>query len=112
MTSKIQTCRPDQLAAFLDGRLTSREEVDLQTHLDDCVSCRRRMDELAAAEDSWTSARSFLKDDAYDRTLLSGYHDGSDHGDESSAIPPQIAQVLSLLQPTDDPAMLGRLGGY
>ncbi len=112
MTPKIQTCRQDQLAAFLDGRLTPREEDDLQSHLDDCASCRRRLDELAAAEDSWTSARSFLKDDAYDRTVLSGYHDSSDHSDEQSVIPPQIAQVLNLLQPTDDPAMLGRLGGY
>ncbi|MEZ6079032.1 MAG: hypothetical protein R3C56_26160 [Pirellulaceae bacterium] len=31
---------------------------------------------------------------------------------EQLAIPAQIAQVLDALDPTDDPAMLGRLGGY
>lgn len=102
----IQTCQPDRLDAFLSGKLAHRDEEQLAAHLDECATCRRRLDELAAEPNSWTQATAFLKDDPLDRVLISGF------SDEPAPLHPQIKQVLDVLGATDDPAMLGRLGSY
>ena len=101
-----QTCQPDRLDAFLNGKLAHRDEEQLAAHLDECAACRRRLDELAAEPNSWTKANVFLKDDALDCVLISGF------SDEPQPLHPQIKQVLDVLGATDDPAMLGRLGSY
>ena len=106
MTQQAQRCQPSQFEAFLNGELNNKDTQQMQTHLDDCESCRRKLDAIAAKEDSWIYAQTFLKDDAFDRESVSGV------SDESSGLSPQIAHVIEVLKPTDDPAMLGRLGGY
>ena len=101
-----QTCQPARLDAFLNGKLALRDEEQLAAHLDECATCRLRLDELAAEPNSWTQATAFLKDDALDCVLISGF------SDEPHPLHPQIKQVLDVLGATDDPAMLGRLGSY
>jgi len=105
MISNTQSCRPEQFEAFLSGELQTSEEEAVLQHLDECQSCRQRLDEIAAAPDSWNNAQAFLADDQHDRDTLSGV-------DAHIETSPQIAHVLETLRPTDDPAMLGRIGGY
>ena len=102
----MQTCQPERLEAFLSGQLSAHEEQLLTAHLESCELCRRQLDEAAAAPDTWTCASAFLKDDELDHTALSSVDD------EPIASGPQIRQVLDLLNASDDPHMLGRLGSY
>ena len=106
MTPNTQTCEPERLEHYLSGKLSSDEETQLLSHLDDCELCRLRLDAIAAAPDAWQNAHAFLTDDELDQFSLTSI------GDEDANSSPQIDQVLATLQPTDDPAKLGRIGGY
>jgi len=123
-----ECCQPDQLEAFLSSQIAPRQEQLLSAHLEMCEPCRRRLDELAAAPATWTQATAFLKDDPFDRAgisseISSGIRNGSESesesesglagsNDEAPLLQPQIQNVLDMLNATDDPNMLGRLGPY
>ena len=112
MKPHTSICQPDQLEALLEGQLSASAEQQILDHLNDCERCRCRLDESAAAPESWTDAQSFLKDDELDRVSLSSIGNRHSVADEDAASLPQIRHVIEILNPTDDPAMLGRLGGY
>lgn len=38
----------DRLSEYLDGELTTQEQIALEAHLEDCDSCRRTLEELRA----------------------------------------------------------------
>jgi serine/threonine protein kinase len=112
-TSNASKCQPDQLEDFLNGQLTSRDEQLLLVHLNECDNCRRQLDESAATPDSLNAAYTFLRDDENNRASIGKSRVGdTSNNDEDLAASPQIKQVIDILNPTDDPAMLGRLGGY
>ena len=67
------------------------ELSEFESHLDGCDSCRHRLS-IATAEDSWWSeAKEYLTED------------GSQQ---------ELGETLSFLNPTDNPRMMGRFGGY
>ncbi len=98
-----RTCDATRLSQFLGGDLSSHEELLLTGHLDQCTSCRDRLDELAADPASWTEAKEMLCD-VVDQVTCTKPASNSDSL--------QIEQVLAQLGPTDDPESLGRIGGY
>ena len=111
MNSPQQTCDPKRLEKFLCGELTPAEEVTLQDHLDQCDTCQQNMRSQAAEESYWTEASQLFDDcDGYQSCRLLG----ETRTDQSSQIASsmQTKNVLSMLAPTDDPNMLGRLGPY
>ena len=109
MTQTKQNCRThDQLLTFLRGQLSAREEADLQHHLDDCVSCRERLESTAADVSVWNEAREFFASGA----LHGSSKDFSEEPEEAGQGAQRIRQVLDSLGPTDDPESLGRIGGY
>lgn len=109
MTQTKQDCStPDQLLTFLRGQLSAREEADLQHHLDDCVSCRERLESTAADVSVWKEAREFFASGA----LQNSSKDSSEDHEETNQVQYRIRQVLDSLGPTDDPESLGRIGGY
>lgn len=113
MKPHTSNCQHDQLDGYLNGKLTPRDEQLLLEHLNFCDHCRHRLDERAATPDSWNSAHTFLPDDEYDRASLGKSRVGdANNNDADLAASPQIKHVIDSLNPTDDPAMLGRLGGY
>jgi serine/threonine-protein kinase len=96
----------------LSGELGSAEE-DVTLHLDSCEHCRHS--QQAAEPEAWREAEQLLKP-----AKFIGQNDGQ-NADELSGVewvqgsqrlPLQIRNVLAALGPTDDPQMLGRLGGY
>lgn len=94
-----------------DARSLSRfllEEVDdptTETHLSECGDCQRQLEEIAAAPTVWCSAQEYLRD------LFDGEHDGDGaFAASTAALDSQFLQ--NILGPTDDPAMLGRIGTY
>ena len=111
-TSNTSNCQPEQLEALLSGQLAPRDEQRVLDHLNTCESCQRRLDDSAATPDAWNAAHTFLRDDELDRTSLSSSGDVRSTADEDLAASPQIRHVIDILNPTDDPVMLGRLGGY
>ncbi len=109
MTQTQQHCStPKHLLTFLRGQLSSQEESELQLHLNDCVSCRERLEFAAADTNAWNEAKQFFGNGG-----LHGLTDDStgDH-EEATQGSQRIRQVLDALGPTDDPESLGRIGGY
>jgi serine/threonine protein kinase len=98
-----RTCDATRLSQFLGDDLSSHEELLLTGHLDQCTSCRDRLDELAADQASWTEVKAMLCD-VVDQVTCTKPANNNDSL--------QIRQVLAQLGPTDDPQSLGRIGGY
>ena len=109
MTQAQQQCSSiEQLLTFLRGKLSEHDESELQRHLNDCVSCRDRLEDAAADDDSWNEAKRFLGREVK-HEVLEGSTDGRQDATPWSL---QIRQVLDSLGPTDDPDSLGRIGVY
>ena len=63
---KHSACDPQLLRGFLERDLTAREEAVLESHLDGCDACRRRISDSAAEPDWWADAHRYLKPDGWD----------------------------------------------
>lgn len=127
MNRRINQCNTRQMEAFLEDRLSESEQAALIKHLDHCVTCRGQIGKLAADPETWDAADSFLADEAFDSVCLgtsellkTGNYLRVTTGEVVESMDAAIEQVashrienlLSILSPTDDPRMLGRLGGY
>ena len=118
------SCNPVLLERYLSDSLTESEGSAVAEHLQTCAACRQCLESLAAEPGTWDDAKSFLPDQAHDSTRLRSSlmrvgvrESASGDGDDDGDIAPrgdsfEIAEVLRQLAPTDDPAMLGRLGSY
>jgi len=100
--------RPEQLREFLDNRLTADEETALVRHLDTCSACQQRLELLAADVDDWSDVQEMLS------AGTAGQCEAGGDTPDPVATDDRVDQKPSLefLAPTDDPAMLGRLGTY
>ena len=106
-------CDPGRIEQFVEGRLTTVEQSEFESHLETCGTCRERLETTAADKSYWTEAAAYLPDDALDaepeaglRTGLSDA-DGLDPGERLN-----VLRIADYFDPTDDPRMLGRFGGY
>ncbi|MBL8817223.1 MAG: serine/threonine protein kinase [Planctomyces sp.] len=130
MKAHPETCDPTCVDAYLAESLGAREELEFLQHLERCSVCRDRIQKSAAEPSTWSEAEEFLRDRPFDsefhrsvtQTAMESdrFEDGGDHeaaGDHEedlhrTVVSAEIAQVLALLSPTDNPQMMGRLGGY
>ena len=103
---KQSICESNWLVPFLEGTLSSQKEQELISHLDDCANCARELEQLAAESSRWQDVKSHLS-----RSKLIGDSSPQVVGD-SNDLPLTIRQVLRMLDPTDDPGSMGRLGSY
>ena len=85
------------LARFLRAELSDVEIRDLEAHLSACSTCRSRLEESTAPANEWLALRDSLSD-KQSSDMTSGQED--------------LASLQSLLGPTDDPRMMGRIGTY
>ncbi|PHS03151.1 MAG: hypothetical protein COA78_18825 [Blastopirellula sp.] len=108
MNSPIQTCDRDRIESFLNGQLSDVDAQDLSTHLNTCTVCQQHLEEQAADPSSWNEAKSFLGHHEFD----SDFAHSETSAEDGKQLPLQIQTVLDSLAPTDDPLMLGRIGGY
>jgi serine/threonine protein kinase len=133
MNVQRQSCSRQTIELFLAGQLTGDELQAFEEHLDDCPSCRECLDSVAAEGTWWEEARGYLS--SSDGLRWPGLahregeapaeqgpsrpagaspsrcpgHPGDEAGEET---PAGLAALQSYLAPSDDPRMLGRLGGY
>ncbi len=130
MKQRIEQCPDDSIADFLAERLGDDEQSSLFEHLNQCSKCREQMMQLAAEPETWEAASNFLSDEDFDSVVLGSSEycigskepnilrpaDGASLTSSVEAMNPasvvRIENIVSLLAPTDDPRMLGRLGGY
>lgn len=117
MNAHPETCDPSLLERYLADLLLSAEEADFHRHLESCEACRQQIQLVAAAPSSWSDAEEFLRDQPFEAIAfgtsspdLQKQHDNVRDGRASASA--EVAQVLAMLNPTDDPQMLGRIGGY
>lgn len=117
MNKQPETCDPSLIERYLADLLNTEQEATFLCHLETCETCRQQIQIAAAEPSSWSDAEEFLHDQPYDAVSLSpssfGPRDEQDDArDQKAAASAEVAQVLGMLNPTDDPQMLGRLGGY
>lgn len=96
---------------YLQGTLSYAEGSAFEEHLEYCQECRERISNCAAEDRSWAEARKFLGSEV---TLLDKAHHAKLSDSNIGGVDRELAanQILSLLAPTDDPNMLGRIGAY
>jgi eukaryotic-like serine/threonine-protein kinase len=117
MNQHPNTCDPRHIDGCLADSLNDDERAAFEAHLEVCSACRQSLEERAAAPTDWQEARDYLSSDV---ALPVAAGDGSGRGGPSRAdaeTTENVQQeavdgVLNILAPTDDPRMLGRLGGY
>ncbi|MEL6107703.1 MAG: protein kinase [Planctomycetota bacterium] len=98
-------CESKHLIQFLDGTLHQREVERLTEHLEECVACRKELEKHAASVGQWRDAKACLSRKTETKLKV-------ETGSGSKALPFTIRQLVSMLNPTDDPSALGRLGGF
>jgi eukaryotic-like serine/threonine-protein kinase len=111
--TKPTQCDKSRIARFLNAELTADEEQLLEQHLDTCSKCSARLDESTAEAAVWHETGDLLRDEPTDLEPLSAVLSNVD--DDAIAqhvVDDSIRRVLQLLNPTDDPQMLGRIGCY
>jgi eukaryotic-like serine/threonine-protein kinase len=111
----MHSCHRDDVARFLAGVLNTTEESTFVEHLETCPCCRKWLEEDAGSDLHWQWARELL-------SVPSGRAGSQGPSVErpaeaalgETAWPSDIVDrsVLSFLAPSDDPAMIGRVGPY
>jgi serine/threonine-protein kinase len=100
----------------LSDRAAAPSDADVESHIEECAVCREELERLAAGPEWWENAQSFLSDELHRKDLAA----------ESFAVNPPIesggsaadrVQIASwlpagLLEPSSDPAKIGRIGQY
>lgn len=115
MSSKpknVSTCDPARVDSYLQDSISSEDESVLMLHLDQCDSCREQMASSAADPETWNELENALGDEPYDSVLLSDKDIQPGNEDRKLEAHATETIVLSVLAPTDDPEMLGRLGPH
>ena len=111
-------CNTEQIKAFLDDELSASQLEWFEQHLENCESCAMELQQRTADGDFWDDTKRFLRSSS---SSLSGRDSWS--GDaipsvtetsvlEKRVLTPFSDAALTFLDPTDDPHMLGRFGGY
>ena len=111
MTLRFDPCCDEPIVRLLGNALSEYELAEFEQHLEHCSHCTERLAMLSADDDFWNDTHSFLSSvdqlPALDAPTIS-YVVNATNTHEL----PDLATSDIPLQPTDDPQMLGRFGGY
>lgn len=86
------------LRSYLNSDTEVREEPRTEKHLSECHKCQLRLESLSASDVLWSEAQAVLQNEP----------------EEPASTHPaiQLDYIKSILGPTDDPNMLGRIDTY
>ena len=100
-----------KLEKLLSDELSELDEARATDHVERCSTCRARLEKLAAEGEWWSEAKSSLHGSRWnkDGTL---WLTTCDFGARENESPDSSITSLDFLEPSDSPAMLGRLGAY
>ena len=99
MNSDTSHLSPDDLAHLLEETLNGRDQERIESHLESCADCRNVVAGQGGDDRWWKAASTYLRE-SFDEPKAPSHQTVEER---------EIATVLSA---TDDPRMLGRLGGY
>lgn len=99
MNDSIACLEPSQLRSLLTGDLPPDEIATAESHLSSCDACQQRIEAQVGAEEFWGDVCHSLNEPS-DNV-------GADAGERNP-----MGSLLDMLGPSDDPAMLGRIGTY
>jgi len=91
-------CSRAKLQQLLADQLTETDVANVTRHVEDCDTCRRDLETLAAEPSWWQDARCFLSDDEPGQS------------EDAALASPDL--VVGYLERADDSAILGRLDQY
>jgi len=112
MKLSTECLKAAQVELLLQGNLNPHEYATAQEHLEDCESCRKRVEETIGPEQWWGDVQSVLRE-SQGNSLAGGREpSGNAFYDYTPGGSRRNANILDLLGPTDDPNMLGRIGSY
>lgn len=86
------------------------EERDAETHLKQCAKCRSHLESIAAGERLWKEASESLRDSGIAAPPKSAYRSRSFSSVTGEHHPYDAALPTGFFEPSDNPAMIGRLG--
>ncbi|MGO9110831.1 MAG: serine/threonine-protein kinase [Thermoguttaceae bacterium] len=113
MPAEHPCCNPGRIEQLLEGRLTIDEQSQVENHLESCQTCRDHLETTAAAPAYWKEAAIHLRDDALDEETGTGRLVSLADPDGATADEKvNVLRIADYFDPTDDPRMLGRFGGY
>ena len=110
MIDQKTQCDDARLLQMLCQESDSGDRVEILDHIEGCVHCQQRLDELAADESDWQKTIEVLSSLASDTSKGEAVLNPSRYQLQQHAWTESMAQQL-LLPPTH-PEMLGRIGRY
>jgi serine/threonine protein kinase len=117
-TPKATVCEQGRIELFFRQQLSDQEQAAFESHLEICAVCRQALEAQAARDEDWSAARESLSSDVDvasgpNEELLTQFYDSTvDADSERDEAFSGSNSVLRFLSPSDDPRMMGRLGGY
>jgi eukaryotic-like serine/threonine-protein kinase len=111
----MNSCHRDEAARFLAGLLNTTEESTFVDHLETCPDCRERLEEESGSDQHWRWARELLSlSSGRAGSQATSVERPAEGAPGEAAWPSEIVDrsALSFLAPSDDPAMIGRVGPY
>lgn len=87
---------PQYLKQYLQEQLNEQDEQAIREHLESCEACQKLLESVAAQDSLWRDLKQHLVDTDPEETI------------EVS----RLSRIMEWIGPTDDPAMLGRIGSY
>jgi len=108
-------CDERLIRDYLDDSLSETEQQCVEDHLGECQSCRDVISDSAAEKEWWGDAAEYLRVDPWDDESETAVFSTSIDLPEWPGYgnnPLALRQIKNWLDPTDDPRMLGRFGGY
>jgi serine/threonine-protein kinase len=101
MVARFTLCQRRPLELAVAGQLPAAESQLLSLHLEGCAHCRAELEQLAGSDAWWNDARSFLSSTDELRAI-----DDDESGEQGRDV------ALEMLEPSESPGRLGRLGKY
>ena len=102
MVAYASPCDRNRLQRLLEDRLPESAQTEVTAHLETCATCRQELESLAASDIVWQETREALSN-VDDVPANAG---ADDHHEDNGSVP------LGFLSPSDNPAMLGRIGEF
>ena len=104
MNSTNACLSESEISRLLSTDTPSTETAEAELHLAECGACRSTIETMIADSRWWDEAEQTLATSAIWSTVRENA--------AREAEPSTNVRMLELLGPTDDPAMLGRVGAY
>jgi serine/threonine-protein kinase len=104
MSARTTTCDRERLLSLLDGQLPEPVEAEVSSHVASCETCQRQLETLAAEESWWQETHELLG--------VGWISDPTTFASDGRAKRVGTESQPTFLAPSDNPAMLGRLGEF